>query len=372
MGRGDVVRTRLCGWLVARGRGSVWCASLGRCCRGPGWAVSPGTAGGCPWGCPLLGPVRWSCGVPCPLRVLFHRGAPGSAGCAWCGPLGLACSPPVAFACRSASVSSSALGIVPLSPFLPWCQCPCVRVVAPAVEGVRGCRQSVRVGWWCRRCTRCTPKWVHPPQPVRGRWLVGVTRCGSCFVGSGLRCLFLAGVCLRGGPPLGPVPWCVDVPWGPRGESRVGAGRRSLSVGWWNDAGFSGPARPPSMGLCTGPCPHSIPFPQRCGPCPFPLPVLMAARWFRAPVMSCPRCACSRGCVPVTLRLSSPLCREPSLCPVPFWCPGGGVVMGPGGRRWPMLGGGWSGATGGGLLGCSGGRGPEPCPEGAFAMLSAA
>ena len=61
------------------------------------------------------------------------------------------------------------------------------------------------------------------------------------------------------------------------------------------------------------------------------------------PVVPCPRVVlppmpCSRGCVPVTLRLSSPPCRGPSLCPFPFRCPGGGVEARSMGRRSPCLG----------------------------------
>ena len=70
----------------------------------------------------------------------------GVTPCAWLVPL--------PFACLSASVSSPVLGVVALSPFLPWCQCPYIRVVAPAAQGGRGPRLAVRVRCWFLWCSR--------------------------------------------------------------------------------------------------------------------------------------------------------------------------------------------------------------------------
>ena len=81
---------------------------------------------------------------------------------------------------------------------------------------------------------------------------------------------------------------------------------------------------------------------------------------------------CSRGRVPVTLRLSSPPCRGPSLCPFPFRCPAGGVVARSVGGPWPMPGAERPGATSRGFRGCREGGGPEPRPGGGFPMPSAA
>ena len=111
---------------------------------------------------------------------------------------------------------------------------------------------------------------------------------------------------------------------------------------------------PPSVGVCSGAGPRSVPFPQGFGPRHFPLPVLVAPRWFLVPVVCCAQGPCSRRGVPVTPRLPSPLCPGPSLCPVPFWCLGGWVVVGLRGRRWPMGGAALSAATGGGSWGCRG------------------
>ena len=184
---------------------------------------------------------------------------------------------------------------------------------------------------------------------------VRVTRRGSCLVGCGLRRLVLAGVRLWGCPLVAPVPWCADVPWWPRSESRLEVGLALTRCGRVKRRRFLRCGAGPSTGVYPGTCPRNVSFPTCCGPCPFPLSVLVVPRWFLAPVMCCPRCPCFRGCVPFTLRLASPLCHGPSLCPGPFQCPGGGVMEGPGGRRWPVPGSGQSGATGGGFRGCRGG-----------------
>ena len=155
------------------------------------------------------------------------------------------------------------------------------------------------------------------------------------------------------------------------GETTRGQ-RESQTPTGWGGVAPSGAARPHSVGVCHGACPRSVPFPERCGPCLFALPVLVVPRWFLAPVMCCSWCPCSRGCVPLNMHISVPLCCWPPLCPVPSRFPGGGVVEGPGGRRWPIPKGRRSGATGGGFRGCRVGRGPEPRPGGVCPMRSAA
>ena len=79
--------------------------------------------------------------------------------------------------------------------------------------GFCGGRHSGCPLWWCTPLTLC-----------RGRRLLGLTRCGgcgSCGVWSRFLRRDLVGVCPWGCRPLGPAPWCGDVPWGPCGGSRM-------------------------------------------------------------------------------------------------------------------------------------------------------
>ena len=203
------------------------------------------------------------------------------------------------------------------------CLCPCVCLVAWAVESGRGRCLAVRVQWQVFRgpLCGCDPLWLA-------------------------RCWFWAAVACRGGRvprrcsvtcPGVPVP----VPVSPGGlVVLTGCGRvgrcRSLRRG----VSLLRPSwrPPPSVSL----------------PCPAP-------SVGSPPVIPCPRVvlpavSCSRGCVPVTWGLSPPSCRGPSLCPFPSRCPGAGVVARYVGRRWTIPGGGLSGAIGGGFRGCKMGR----------------
>ena len=211
-------------------------------------------------------------------------------------------------------------------------------------------RRRAVLGVSLRGCT--------PLTPCGGRWLVGVTRCGgcgSCGAGSGWAGWpGMAGVCPWGFPSLGPVPWCGGVPWGPL-LSRVWCTPR------WQCGGFRvvewlALTRCAGVGRCwsrrlprlaAGASPFCGCLPRFLSLCPAPFPALWPLPFPPASVgapcvvvLWCSRRPFSRGCIPLTLRLSLPLCRGPSLCPLLAGCPGGGVVVGPGGRRWPMLGGG--------------------------------
>ena len=108
--------------------------------------------------------------------------------------------------------------------------------------------------------------------------------------------------------------------------------------------------------------PPAVPHPQCCGPFSLNLPVLVlfVLIWrLLALVVRCSRCSFSRGCTPLTLRLSLPLCRGPSLCPLISRCPGVGLLVEPGGRR-------LSGATREGFWGCRGGEALSHVPEERF------
>ena len=254
--------------------------------------------------CPPLGPAPWS-------RALW-----GSL--SW-GPgqvrvVSSALLVPVP-SCVLASVSSPVLGAAAAS-LSNRCLCPCVCVVAPAVEGGRGQRLTVRMRWWVLRSS-----WWSLPL-CGGWWFVGATRCGSCAVGSGLRWRVLAGVCLWGSASCAPAWHC-------------SLGSRLSSH--------------PSPSLVLWPLPS--PCPSVGGPSVIPGPRVVL-----------PPVPCAPWCVPLTWCHSSPPCRGPSLCPFPFRCPGGGVVARSIGRRWPMPRAGRSGATAGGFEGCRGGGGPEPRP----------
>ena len=144
----------LCGRLVAGGRGLTWCGLRGQCYRGLGVPSGPMRREGVRGVALPFGPMPWSGGVPCPLAVPVPRGAPGSAGWGGVGSSAWLVLLPWAVTCLPASVTSPVLGVVALSPFLPRRPCPCVGVVAPAVERGRGCCLAIRVRWWLVRCSR--------------------------------------------------------------------------------------------------------------------------------------------------------------------------------------------------------------------------
>ena len=165
-----------------------------------------------------------------------------------------------------------------------------------------------------------------PPSPCVGigdRW----TRPGAVRAVSDLGCGDGSWRACASGV-VGPVPRCGHVPWG---------SSRGDWVGGCGGAGSSGvvcaylPIRVlvPAVAL-SPPVPSPLAFPFRSvgGPLVVPCPRVLLA------LLPCP---CGR--LPVTLGLSSPLCRGPSLCPYPFWCAGGGVVAWSVRRRWPMPGG---------------------------------
>ena len=84
---------------------------------------------------------------------------------------------------------------------------------------------------------------------------------------------------------------------------------------------------------------------------------------FLALVVPCFWSPTPNGCASSTLRVCSLLCRGSSLCSVSSLCPVGGVMVRPGGGRWPMLRDGWSGSTGEGLWGCRGGEALSHVPR---------
>ena len=226
------------------------------------------------------------------------------------------------------------------------------------MQGGWGRRLAVRVRWWLVGCSRWFLVLLYPPPPAWG--LVVAGRDPAWFV----RCSAWAAVARLGGrAPLGLSALCPGV--------AVSLG--GLAVLTW-------------CGAVSVPLVWRVPPPRMCAgeavlassPTPvlwlltFPSPAVGGP-----PVVPCfcnvlPPDPCFRGCVPVNLRLSSPPCRGPSLCPFPFRCTGGGVVGRPAGRRWPIPGDGRSGSAGGGLSGCRGGGGPESRSGEAFPMPSAA
>ena len=164
--------------------------------------------------------------------------------------------------------------------------------------------------------------------------------------GPGLRRCVRAGVRLWGGPP-GALVWLCPV------------GVARCPLGWGGGAVPVPPvwSAPPSW--CVSWCPSLRPLPQCHGPWPFLFPVSVVLRSFFAPVLCCPRCP-----VPVGACLLPGTSPRPLAAGLPFAlfflrCACGGVVARTVGRRWPMFGVGWSGATGRGFRGCRGGGGQE-------------
>ena len=162
---------RLCGWLVAGGRGSVWCGLLGLYFGGLGvrsvwWVrrVSPGLPlSRVLWGSLSLG-VLWG-GVGWSPRLCWVPSHPV--------PLPPCCPPSLV----SRPCPLPPLASVPLRP----CGGPCC---------CQGHRLAVRLRWWIVRCYQRPPVWgyppppvwVYPPSPVRGlvvggRDLVWFVRC---------------------------------------------------------------------------------------------------------------------------------------------------------------------------------------------------
>ena len=142
-----------------------------------------------------------------------------------------------------------------------------------------------------------------------------------------LRCRVSAALARVGGrSPLGWSVLCPCVAVSPEGLA-VFTGCWGVGWCWSLRCGVSLPrpsSRPaPSLVLWPLPCPA----PSVGGPLVVPCPRVVL-----------PAVPSSRGCVPITWFLSSPPCCGPSSCPLPFRCPGGGVVATSVGRRWPMPG----------------------------------
>ena len=179
--------------VVVGGHGLAWMASLGRCCQGSGCVVCSAGSGGCPWGCPPLGPAPWSRALWGSLSLGVCRVAWG--GVAWSPPRCWFTSHPVSLlSCRPRPWSRGRLPLpsgvcAPLSVWWPlqWKVAGVVAWQLGCGRGLCGARDGVLCG--------CTPLPL-----CGGWWLVGATRCGSCAVGSGLWWRVLVGVRLWGGP----------------------------------------------------------------------------------------------------------------------------------------------------------------------------
>ena len=369
---GAPCRLGLCGWLVADGRGLTLCGLCGWCCGGLGV---------------LSGLVRRAGvhGVALPMalclglvvsRALWRflslgvRRVPRD-GMAWPSRLGL-----------SNSHGQSPVSLPPCPhPSLVLLPCllssPAVRVlvsvwwfpqwnVAGAVPWLLGCIGGLcgALGNPLRGCT--------PLPACGGRWLVGVTLCGLCVVGSGLLWCVLVGMHLWVGLPLGAVPWCGSVPWGPPGEFSVVCRPVLTGCGRVGPCGSLPCGVSPLRGCVPWRLSSRHPLSSVLCPLPFPSPCVSGPLVVPCSCDVLPPVFCSGECVPVSLRLSSPPCRKLSLCPFPFQCSSGRVVVRSVGRPWPMPGAGWSATTGRGFRGCRGGGGPEPRPGGALSMPSAA
>ena len=224
-------------------RGWAWSGSLGRCCGGSGCAVRSDGSGGCPWGCPLLGPAPWSRALSGSLSLGVCRVLRGRV--AWSLQLCWFRSHPVSLPpCRPPSLVSRP------RPLSLRCPSPCVCVVASAVKGGQGRLLAVSVRRWVVRCSRWSPVWVHPLPLRGGLWLGGATQCGWCAFGSGLLRRVLVGAFLWGGLSCAPVWQC------PLGVSRC-----RLGVGGRGGAGPSGVVCPSSLGVCPGAFPCVLPLP---------------------------------------------------------------------------------------------------------------
>ena len=317
-----------------------------------GCAVRSTGSGGCPPGCPPLGPVPWS-RVLCGCLSLGVCRVPWG-GLAWSPRLCRVLSHPVPVPpCRHPTLVSRPFPLSPpVSVPLRLCGAPCSGRWLGSLPGGLGAVVGCAV-------LSVVPCVGVPPSPCAGtcgRWArPGVVRA----------CQVWAAVARLGGrAPLGWSALCLGV--------AVSLGGLPVSTGCRGrgDAGPSGLA-PPSF-VVRVLVPVVVSSPPVPWPLPFPFPSVGGP-----PVVRCPRVVflpvpyrCKR--VPVTLGLSLSPCRRPSLCPFPFRCAGGGVVARSVESLWPMPGVGCSGATGGGLWGCRGGRGHGPRSGRRFPMSSAA
>ena len=220
------------------------------------------------------------------------------------------------------------------------------------MDGGRGRRlgDGVRWFWYRWRAVLGVPLRAGTPlTSCGGRWLVGVTRCGGCGL-CGARSEWagwpgMAGVCPWDCFSFGPVPLGGGVQWGPF-LSRVWCTPR------WRCGGFSlvGLACADYVlggGKVSVPLVRRVPLLWVLALVPvlgsYPIPSVVAPSLFLSQcwcslcccggflLLWCSRCPLSRGCTRLTLSLSLPLCRGPSLSPILAWRPGGGVVVGPGG-----------------------------------------
>ena len=181
--------------------------------RGSGCAVRPGGSGGCPRGCPPLGPVPWS-------RVLWGSLSLGVCRVMWGGVVWsprqcwIPSRPVPLPPCRPPSLVSPPCPIPPKPPVpLRLCGGPCFR---------RGRRLAVRVWWWVVRCSwrfpvwvyPLLPVWVYPPSPVRG--LVVGGRDPMWFLRFQVRA---AGARLGARAPAGWSAWCVWLALSLRGRA---------------------------------------------------------------------------------------------------------------------------------------------------------
>ena len=117
----------LCGWSVVGGRGLAWYGLLGRCCVGSGCAVQSDASGGCPWGCPLLGPAPFSRALWGSLSLGVYRGLRGASARPSCFGLfpSLAvsprpCRPPSLVLCPCPFFSLAARVLVSVCLLLLW------------------------------------------------------------------------------------------------------------------------------------------------------------------------------------------------------------------------------------------------------------
>ena len=244
--------------------------------------------------------------VPCPLGVPVPRSAPGSVGWGGVVPSALLGHVPP---CPSASVSSPVFGVAAVAPS-PSGFCAVASVWWPLQWKVAGV-VVWRLGCGGGLCgVPPSPCVGVPPFPCAGTggWW---PRADVVRPVSGLGC---------GGGRV-PLAWsalCLGV------AVSLGGLAVSTGCGGWGGAGPCGVAGPSFVVRVL------VPVVASSSPVPWPLPFPFLG--VGGPlVVLCPRVvlpplSCPCGCLPVTLRLSWPPCRGPSLCPSPFRCAGGAVV----------------------------------------------